>query len=37
MLDGIPGAYKDLHAVMRYQSDLAEPVAHLPTVLCVKG
>src|SRR5699024_7321390 len=37
VLDDAPGAYKDLHAVMRYQSDLVEPVAHLQTVLCVKG
>lgn len=37
VLDEAPGAYKDLHAVMRYQSDLVEPVAHLQTVLCVKG
>lgn len=37
VLDEIPGAYKDLHAVMRYQADLAQPVAHLQTVLCVKG
>ena len=37
MLDEIPSAYKDLHAVMKYQSDLVEPVAHLQTVLCVKG
>ena len=37
VLDEIPSAYKDLHAVMKYQSDLVEPVAHLQTVLCVKG
>lgn len=37
VLDEAPGAYKDLHTVMRYQSDLVEPVAHLQTVLCVKG
>src|SRR5699024_3850965 len=37
VLDEIPSAYKDLHAVMTYQSDLVEPVAHLQTVLCVKG
>lgn len=37
VLDEAPGAYKDLHTVMRYQSDLAQPVAHLQTVLCVKG
>ncbi|MFC0673290.1 RtcB family protein [Brachybacterium hainanense] len=37
VIDEIPGAYKDLHAVMRYQSDLVEPIAHLQTVLCVKG
>ena len=37
VLDEIPSAYKDLHAVMKYQSDLVKPVAHLQTVLCVKG
>src|SRR5699024_2541353 len=37
VLGEIPSAYKGLHAVMRYQSDLVEPVAHLQTVLCVKG
>ncbi|MGO1505054.1 MAG: RtcB family protein [Brachybacterium sp.] len=37
VLDEIPGAYKNLHAVMRHQSDLVAPVAHLQTVLCVKG
>ena len=37
VIDEIPAACKDLHAVLRYQSDLVEPVAHLQTVLCVKG
>ena len=37
VVDEIPAAYKDLHSVITYQSDLVEPVAHLRTVLCVKG
>lgn len=37
VVDEIPGAYKDIRSVMQYQSDLVEPVAHLRTVLCVKG
>nr|WP_307815858.1 RtcB family protein [Myceligenerans indicum] len=37
VLDEIPGAYKDLDAVIEAQSDLVEVVARLRTVLCVKG
>jgi len=37
VLDEIPGAYKDIDAVMRNQSDLVEVVAELRQVLCVKG
>lgn len=37
VLDEIPGAYKDLDAVIAAQSDLVEVVARLRTVLCVKG
>lgn len=33
----IPGAYKDLHAVIDAQKDLVEVIQHLRTVLCVKG
>ncbi|RPF20684.1 RtcB family protein [Myceligenerans xiligouense] len=37
VLDEIPGAYKDLDAVIEAQSDLVEVVARLRTILCVKG
>jgi tRNA-splicing ligase RtcB (3'-phosphate/5'-hydroxy nucleic acid ligase) len=37
VVDEIPGAYKDLEAVMARQEDLVEVVARLRTVLCVKG
>ena len=37
VVDEIPGAYKDLHGVIEAQADLITPVAHLRTVLCVKG
>lgn len=37
VVDEIPGAYKDLTSVISAQSDLVTPVAHLQTVLCVKG
>jgi tRNA-splicing ligase RtcB len=37
ILDELPGAYKDLHSVIAAQSELVEPVAHLQTILCVKG
>jgi tRNA-splicing ligase RtcB len=37
VLDEIPGAYKDIEQVMRYQSDLVRVKAELKQVLCVKG
>jgi len=37
VLDEIPGAYKDIDAVMENQKDLVEVVATLKQVLCVKG
>lgn len=37
ILDELPEAYKDVHAVIRAQSDLVEVVAFLETRLCVKG
>jgi tRNA-splicing ligase RtcB len=37
VLDEIPGAYKDIHAVMAQQADLARPLIHLRPILCVKG
>lgn len=37
VIDEIPGAYKDLQAVMAAQADLVEIVAHLRQVICVKG
>jgi tRNA-splicing ligase RtcB len=37
VIDEIPGAYKDIQAVMDNQSDLVEIVAELKQVLCVKG
>jgi tRNA-splicing ligase RtcB len=37
ILDEIPGAYKDIDAVMENQKDLVEIVATLKQVLCVKG
>lgn len=37
IVDEIPGAYKDLHGVIAAQADLVQPVAHLRTLLCVKG
>jgi tRNA-splicing ligase RtcB len=37
ILDELPGAYKNLHDVIAAQSELVEPVAHLQTILCVKG
>ena len=37
IVDELPGAYKDLHSVIAAQSELVEVVAHLQTVLCVKG
>ncbi len=37
VIDEIPGAYKDLEAVMAAQSDLVEVVARLRQLVCVKG
>ena len=37
VLDEIPGAYKDIDAVMANQQDLVEVVHTLKQVLCVKG
>jgi tRNA-splicing ligase RtcB (3'-phosphate/5'-hydroxy nucleic acid ligase) len=37
VLDEIPGAYKDLEAVMAQQTDLVDVVHRLRTILCVKG
>lgn len=37
VLDETPGAYKEIDAVMRAQSDLVEIVAELKQCLCVKG
>jgi tRNA-splicing ligase RtcB (3'-phosphate/5'-hydroxy nucleic acid ligase) len=37
VVDEIPGAYKDIDAVMANQSDLAEIVHTLKQVVCVKG
>lgn len=37
ILDELPGAYKDIHQVIEDQSNLVEAVAHLQTILCVKG
>jgi tRNA-splicing ligase RtcB len=37
VLDEIPGAYKDIDAVMEQQRDLVEVVHTLKQVLCVKG
>jgi tRNA-splicing ligase RtcB len=37
VLDEIPGAYKDLDAVMAAQSDLVEVVHTLKAILTVKG
>lgn len=37
VIDEISHAYKDLHAVVEAQSNLVEAVAHLQTILCVKG
>lgn len=36
-LDEIPGAYKDIDAVMAAQSELVDVVRTLKQVLCVKG
>jgi tRNA-splicing ligase RtcB len=37
IVDELPLAYKDIHSVMNAQSDLAEVVQHLQTLMCVKG
>lgn len=37
VLDEIPGAYKDIDAVMAHQADLVEVVHTLKQVVCVKG
>jgi len=37
VVDEIPGAYKDLGAVIEAQTDLVEVVARLSTLMCVKG
>jgi len=37
VIDEIPGAYKDIEAVIAAQTDLIEPVVRLKQVLCVKG
>lgn len=37
VIDEIPGAYKDIDAVMQNQTDLVEVVHTLKQVLCVKG
>jgi len=37
VLDEIPGAYKDIDAVMRHQEDLVEVVHTLRQLVCVKG
>jgi len=37
VIDEIPGAYKDIDAVMHNQSDLAQIVHTLKQVVCVKG
>ena len=37
VIDEIPGAYKDIDAVIAAQRDLVEVVARLDTLLCIKG
>jgi tRNA-splicing ligase RtcB (3'-phosphate/5'-hydroxy nucleic acid ligase) len=37
IIDELPGAYKDIDAVMVAQRDLVEVVATLKAVVCVKG
>jgi tRNA-splicing ligase RtcB (3'-phosphate/5'-hydroxy nucleic acid ligase) len=37
VVDEIPGAYKDIDAVIANQSDLVEVVAKLKQVVCIKG
>jgi tRNA-splicing ligase RtcB (3'-phosphate/5'-hydroxy nucleic acid ligase) len=37
IVDELPGAYKDIDAVVAAQRDLVEVVATLKAVVCVKG
>jgi tRNA-splicing ligase RtcB len=37
VLDEIPGAYKDIDAVMAAQSELVDVVHTLKQVMCIKG
>lgn len=37
IIDEIPGAYKSIEDVMRYQEDLVEPIVELRQVVCLKG
>ena len=37
VLDEIPGAYKDIDAVMESQKDLVEVVHTLKQIVCIKG
>jgi len=37
VVDELPGAYKDIHEVIKAQSNLVDVVQHLQTILCVKG
>jgi len=37
VLDEIPGAYKDIEAVMAAQADLVEVVHTLKQIVCIKG
>jgi len=37
ILDELPGAYKDIHQIIKDQDNLVEVVQHLQTILCVKG
>jgi len=37
VVDEIPGAYKDLGAVIEAQTNLVEDVARLSTLRCLKG
>jgi tRNA-splicing ligase RtcB len=37
VIDEIPGAYKDIDAVIENERDLVEPVTALKQVICVKG
>jgi len=37
VVDEIPGAYKDIDAVMANQADLVDVIHRLKQVVCVKG